>query len=79
MLRSRNIRNPMTTLDTLIVVRSQSNALIRAEIRGLEARESLERACYEAITLLGCAISDVSEASGLTCDELRRIVAERTG
>lgn len=78
MLRSPNMFPAMQTLDTLIVVRSQSNALIRAEIRGLEARASLERACYEAITVLGCTISDVSEASGLTCDELRRIVAERT-
>jgi hypothetical protein len=69
----------MTTLDTLIVVRSQSNALIRAEIRGLEARESLERACYEAMTLLGCTVDEVSEASGLTPAELRRISAERAG
>lgn len=68
----------MTTLDTLIVVRSQSNALIRAEIRGLEARDRLEQACYEAITRLGCNIGEVSEASGLTCAELRRIVADRS-
>jgi len=67
----------MMTPDSLIVVRSQSDALIRAEVRGLKARASLERACFEAITLLGCTIDEVSEASGLTPDELRRIMAER--
>ena len=64
----------MMTPDSLIVVRSQSDALIRAEVRGLKARASLERACFEAITLLGCTIDEVSEASGLTPDELRRIM-----
>ena len=67
------------TLDTLIVVRSQSDALIRAEVRGLRARADLERACYEAITRLGCTVDEVSEASGLTPDELRRIVAAHSG
>ena len=66
------------TADTLTVVRSQSDALIRAEVRGMQAREQLERACYEAIKLLGCTIDEVSEASGIRPDELRRIVAERS-
>ena len=66
------------TNDTLTVVRSQSDALIRAEVRGMQAREQLERACYEAMTLLGCTIDEVSEASGLRPDELRRIEAERS-
>ena len=69
----------MLTTDTLIVVRSQSDALIRAEVRGLHAREQLEQACYEAMTLLGCTIDEVSEASGLTPAELRRIAVERSG
>lgn len=69
----------MLTTDTLTIVRSQTDALIRAEVRGMQARASLERACYEAITKLGCTIDEVSEASGLTPDQLRRIVAERTG
>jgi hypothetical protein len=68
----------MTTLDTLNIVRSTSNALIRAEVRGLEARARLEQACYEAITRLGCTVDDVSEASGLTPADLRRIVADRS-
>ena len=66
------------TADTLTVVRSQSDALIRAEVRGMQAREQLERACYEAITLLGCTVDEVSEASGLRPAELNRIVAERS-
>ena len=69
----------MLISDTLIVVRSQSDALIRAEVRGLKAREQLERACYEAIKVLGCTIDEVSEASGLTPAELRRIVAGHDG
>ena len=68
----------MLTADTLNVVRSTSNALIRAEVKGLEARDRMEQACYEAITRLGCTVDDVSEASGLTPDELRRIVADRS-
>jgi len=69
----------MLTADTLTVVRSQSESLIRAEVRGLEARERLEQACYEAMTILGCTIDEVSEASGLTPAELRRIVAAHDG
>jgi hypothetical protein len=69
----------MLTTDTLTVVRSQSDALIRDEVRAMQARAQLEQACYEAITKLGCTVDEVSEASGLTPGELRRIVAKRTG
>lgn len=69
----------MLTTDTLIVVRSQSDALIRDEVRALRTRSQLEQACYEAITVLGCSVDEVSEASGLTPDELRRVMAERDG
>ena len=62
--------------DTLAVVRSQSEDLIRAEVRGQEARKSLERACYEAVTLLGCTVDEVSAASGLRPSEIRRIIAQ---
>ena len=61
---------------TLAVVRDQSEALIRAEVRGMEAREQLERACFEAVRLLGCSVDEVSEASGLTPAEIRRILAQ---
>jgi len=64
----------LTTDDTLTVVRSQSEALIRAEVRGMEARAQLERACYEAVTKLGCSVDEVSAASGLTPAEIKRIV-----
>lgn len=77
MLGSPRLFAAMLMTDTLTVVRSQSDALIRAEVRGMQAREQLERACYEAMTLLGCSIDEVSDASGLTPAELRRIVAER--
>ena len=61
--------------DTLTVVRSQSDALIRAEVRGMQARAQLERACFEALTLLGCSVDEVSAASGLTPAEIQRIAA----
>jgi hypothetical protein len=73
----------MTTMlildDTLAVVRSQSDALIRAEVRGIEAREQLERACYEAVTKLGCTVAEVSAASGLTEREIARVIQRRRG
>jgi len=65
--------------DTLAVVRDQSAALIRAEVRGQEARDTLERACYEAVTKLGCSTNEVAVASGLTVREIERIVKRRTG
>lgn len=77
MLGSHRLLTAMMIADTLTIVRDQNSALIRAEVRGMQAREQLERACYEAITKLGCTIDEVSEASGLTPDQLRRIVAER--
>lgn len=69
----------MLTTDTLTVVRSQSDALIRDEVRAMQARAQLEQACYEAITVLHCSVDEVSEASGLTPAELRRVCAERDG
>jgi len=77
-LGSHTLFNAMT-LDTLIVVRSQSGTLIRDEVRAMRSRKQLERACYEAITVLGCTIDEVSDASGLTPAELRRIVAAHDG
>ena len=79
MLGSPRLIVAMLMTDTLTVVRSQSDALIRDEVRAMRARASLERACYEAITMLGCSVDEVSEASGLTPAELRRVMAERDG
>lgn len=67
----------MTALDTLIVVRSQSAALIRAEVQSANQRALLERAVVESVRLLGVSVDDVSEASGLTLDEIYRLL-ERT-
>lgn len=65
------------TLDigTLSVIRGESAALIRAEVRSATQRERLERAVIEAITLLNVSIDDVSEASGLAPAEIRRLLA----
>jgi hypothetical protein len=80
MLGSPKITTVMLYMDdTLAVVRSQSEALIRAEVRGEEARKLLERACYEAVTKLGCTAAEVAIASGLPEREIQRIVRRRTG
>ena len=63
----------MTALDTLIVVRDQASALIREEVRVGKQRERLENAVYDAIHKLGRSVDDVSEASGLTPSEIRKI------
>jgi hypothetical protein len=64
----------MNSLDNLIVVRDQSAALIRAEVRSMRQRELLERAVVESVRLLGVSVDDVSEASGLTPAEIRRLL-----
>lgn len=79
MMGSPKLLTAMLMTDTLTVVRSQSDALIRDEVRAMKARAQLEQACYEAITVLRCTVDEVSEASGLTPTELHRICAERDG
>ena len=64
-----------TTLDTtLSIVRDQRHALIRASVLASHERANLERAVREAITVLGQDISNVSEASGLSVAEIRKIL-----
>jgi len=62
------------TIGIQAVIRNQSDQLIRAEIRSAEQRKLLEYAVREAITKLGCSIEDISEASGLTPDHIRRVL-----
>jgi hypothetical protein len=57
------------------VIRDQSAQLIRAELRTAEQRAKLEIAVRDAIVKLGCSIEDISEASGLTPAEIRRVLA----
>lgn len=71
------IRSTDITLDDLIVVRSEASALIRSEVRAGDQRARLERAIWDAINKLGRTVDAVSEASGLTPAEIRKI-AERT-
>lgn len=66
----------MTEFDTLIVVRSESDALIRSEVRAAAQRERLERAVRDAVTKLRYSVDEVSEASGLTPDEIHRILVD---
>ena len=62
--------------DTLIVVRDQSARLIRAEVLVGKQRNALERAVRDAVRHFGASINDVSEASGLTPAEIRRVLDE---
>lgn len=64
------------TIDTLIMVRSQNATLVRAEVRAINERTKLAAAVRDAIVNLGHSIENVSEASGLTPAEIRRILAE---
>lgn len=61
------------TLETLIVVRDQASALIRAEVRAGEQRKQLERAVWDSINKLGLSIDAVSDASGLTPAEIHAV------
>lgn len=65
----------MTNFDpTLAIVRAQSDALIRKEISAHNERVLLERAVCDAISKLGCSIDSVSEASGLTPSEIKKLL-----
>lgn len=66
------------TCDTLIVLRSEASALIRDELRAGEQRARLERAVIDCINKLGRSIDEVSEASGLTPKEIRRLLERPT-
>lgn len=63
-----------TATETLTVIRSESAALIRDEVRAASQRERLERAVVETIRKLDAGIDEVSEASGLTPTEIRRLL-----
>lgn len=62
------------TIGIQAVIRNQSAQLIRAELRSAEQRKVLELAVRDAITKLDCSIDDISEASGLTPAEIRRVL-----
>jgi hypothetical protein len=61
------------TLDIRTVLTDQASALIRAELRAGNQRKSLESAVWSAINDLGRSADEVSEATGLTPAEVRRI------
>ena len=65
----------MTNFDpTLAIVRDQSNALIRKEISAQNERLLLEQAVRDAINKVGKSIDSVSEASGLTPSEIKKLL-----
>lgn len=58
------------------VVADQRDALIRAELRAGTQRERLERAIVQAIRDCGASVDEMSDASGLTTQEIRALLAE---
>jgi hypothetical protein len=65
----------MSTKLTQDVIRAESVTLIRYEVLAAEQRARLEMAVRDAIVKLGCSVEDISEASGLTPTEIRRLLA----
>jgi hypothetical protein len=64
-----------TALDTLYsTLADQASALIRAEVRAGHQRELLERAVRDSLVKMGANINDVSDATGLTVDEIKSIM-----
>jgi len=66
----------LVTDPTLAMIRSESSKLIRDEVRTAEQRRMLESAVADAILKLGCTPDDISEASGLTLTEIKRILSD---
>lgn len=61
---------------TLNILANEAHALIRDEVRASAQRAKLERACADAMRLHGVSIDEVSAATGLTPDELRRVLRD---
>ena len=61
-------------MSVLEVLTSQSNTLIRAEVRVAAERSALESGIRQAIEKCGFSIDEVSAASGVTPDEIRALL-----
>jgi len=64
----------MAYTGNLIALSTQSDTLIRAEVRAAEERELLEDAVRQAASI-GYDVCEISAASGLTPAEIRRLLA----
>lgn len=63
-----------TIMSALDVLTSLTDTLIRAEVRAAGHRSALESGCVQAVRKLGFSVDEVSEASGLTPDEIRSLL-----
>jgi hypothetical protein len=59
---------------TLDILALERDSLIRKEVMAANQRKQLERAAIAAVLKLGHNINDVSEATGLTTVEIRRLI-----
>ena len=65
-----------STMTVLDVLTSQSDTLIRASVRAMAERSALERGIVQAVKVYGYSINEVSAASGLTVDEITKLLAQ---
>jgi len=63
-------------MSTLEVLTTLSSTLIRSEVRAMGARSALERGIVQAVRDLRFTVDEVSEASGLTTDEIRALLIQ---
>lgn len=61
---------------TLTVLRDQSTSLIRAEVRAADERKLLEQAVRDCFYKLGASVDEISAETGLSPDDVVRIVSE---
>jgi hypothetical protein len=59
---------------TLDILALERDSLIRKEVMAANQRKQLEHAAVAAVLKLGHNINDVSEATGLTTAEIRRLI-----
>jgi hypothetical protein len=64
------------TMSALEVLTTLSSTLIRSEVRTMGARSALERGIVQAVRDLRFTVDEVSEASGLTTDEIRTLLVQ---
>jgi hypothetical protein len=63
-------------MSALEVLTTLSSTLIRSEVRTMGARSALERGIVQAVRDLRFTVDEVSEASGLTTDEIRTLLVQ---
>lgn len=59
----------------LNILTNEASALIREEVRAGKQRERLENAVYDSVNKYGRSVEAISDATGLTCAEIRKVAS----